>query len=75
MKEIRKPQKKKDRSTQSVQKWTGYYMEDMDCKLCLHYQGKKKGCELPECCCLEDKKEATAKGRIKRIRKIGKWDM
>jgi hypothetical protein len=23
-----------------------YYLEDLDCRLCLHYQGKKLGCKL-----------------------------
>ena len=45
-----------------------YYVEDMDCPLCLHYKGKKRGCSLDICCCLEEKREALANGRIKRKR-------
>jgi hypothetical protein len=45
-----------------------YYLEDTDCKYCLHYAGKKKGCKLEKCCCSDIKEDAQRNGRIKRER-------
>ena len=57
-------------NTQNQNKWHGYYLEDTACRWCLHYKGKsrfrKDGCELAECCCAEEKRDAIAAGRIKR---------
>jgi hypothetical protein len=47
-----------------------YHLEDMDCLLCLFYRGKK-GCSRAVCCCLDERADAIAHGRIKR--KKG-WD-
>ncbi|GHU97537.1 hypothetical protein FACS1894208_12900 [Clostridia bacterium] len=59
-------------------KWDGYYMEDMACIDCLYYRKKSKcrksGCELAECCCEDEKRDAIAKGRIKRKKGWRKWD-
>jgi hypothetical protein len=35
-----------------------YSMEDCRCEDCLHYEPKAGGCQIPECCCLEEKMEA-----------------
>jgi hypothetical protein len=43
-----------------------YYMEDMECKVCLHYAGKKLGCKLEKCCCEDEKRDALAHNRVKR---------
>ena len=43
-----------------------YYLEDTDCRWCLHYQNKKHGCKLDNCCCGDIRAEAVANGRIKR---------
>ena len=49
-----------------------YHMEDMSCDLCLFYRGKsryrKHGCERVACCCLAEKADALAHGRMKRKR-------
>ena len=49
-----------------------YFMEDMDCELCLHYQGKsrhrKHGCKRAACACEDEKMDALANGRVKRKR-------
>ena len=73
MKPSRKPQKRKDYSVRRVHKWHGYYMEDMDCKLCRHYAGKKNGCKLDTCCCESEKRNAIKSGRFKRTRGAGQW--
>jgi len=51
-----------------------YHAEDLECRWCLHYQGKKKGCKLDHCCCEAEKLDATATGRINRKRGSTKWD-
>jgi len=58
-----------------VNKWRGYYLEDTECRWCLHYQGKKRGCALSSCCCDDEKLDAIANGRIKRERGSMAWDM
>jgi len=45
-----------------------YYAEDTDCRGCLHYQGKKSGCKMKECCCEDIRVDALAHSRIKRDR-------
>ena len=54
-----------------------YFMEDMNCELCLHYQGKsrhrKHGCKRAVCVCEEEKYAAAANGLIKRKRGWNKW--
>ena len=52
-----------------------YFAEDTDCRWCLHYHGKKHGCEREECCCEDIRADAIANGRIKRKRGWNKhWD-
>lgn len=43
--------------TKSIQ--ISYTAEDLECKYCLHYGGKAKGCVLTVCCCLEEKQQAA----------------
>ena len=62
-------------NVRNVNKWRGYYMEDMECRHCRFFQGKKRGCKLETCCCDEEKLEAITKGRIKRERREKRWDM
>jgi hypothetical protein len=68
-KTVRKP------NVRNVNKWRGYYMEDMECRYCKFFQGKKRGCSRDKCCCEDEKLEAMAKGRIKRKRGSMTWDM
>ena len=42
-----------------------YHLEDMDCSMCLYWQGKKLGCSQKKCCCDDVRSEAVAHGRIK----------
>ncbi len=35
-----------------------YSMDDCSCNVCAHYSAKRGGCQLEECCCLEEKQEA-----------------
>jgi len=57
-----------------VKKWDGYYLEDTDCRMCLYFRGKKRGCALHSCCCEEYRLEAVESGRIKRGRGAMEWD-
>jgi len=47
-----------------------YYVEDCDCRFCLHntknVKTNKKGCTRSRCCCADVKRDARANGRIKR---------
>jgi hypothetical protein len=61
-------------NVRSVNKWNGYYMEDMECRHCKYYQGKR-GCKLESCCCEDEKLEAITKGKIKRERRLSRWDL
>ena len=51
-----------------IQKFHGYFIEDMCCTLCGYYV-KKKACSLDICCCATEKQDAIAHGRIKRERR------
>ena len=57
-----------------INKFKGYHLEDCECCWCSHFQGKKKGCRLPKCCCEGEKREAVANNRIKRKRGALEWD-
>ncbi len=61
--------KRKD-NVRNIHKWNGYYMEDMECRDCMYYKGKKRGCSLTSCCCGDEKLDAIAKGRVKRRRAL-----
>ena len=67
--------KPKRQNMRYVNRWRGYFLEDMDCIHCLYYKGKKRGCTLTACSCEDIKIEAMEKGRIKRKRGFNSWDM
>ena len=51
-------------------RWTGYSVEDCDCRYCLYYGGKRHGeirCLVDECVCKEELKIAAAKERRRQI--------
>ena len=48
---------------------------DSDCNNCKFYQGHKRGCKLDKCCFDDEKLNAIAKGKIKRVRRTSRWDM
>lgn len=62
-------------NVRNLNAFQGYYLEDADCKHCLYYRGKKRGCKLDSCCCEDEKLDAISKGRIKRKRGSVAWDM
>ena len=66
--------KRKD-YVRNLNKFEGYFMDDMECRWCKYFQGRKRGCKLDNCCCEDEKLEALAKGRIKRKRGSVSWDM
>jgi len=43
------------KETHIYNRFKGYTAADCDCRYCLHYGGKKKGCLIPVCCCLEER--------------------
>ena len=57
-----------------IDSFKGYYLDDCDCTICLHYQGKRRGCSLDNCCCEDEKRDAIANGRIKRKKGSTRWD-
>ena len=59
-----KPDKKNVRIYNKFQ----YHIEDADCKYCLYYKGKVRGCTLTACSCEDIRLDAIANGRIKRER-------
>ena len=48
--------------TRIYNKFTGYSTADYACEWCLHWRGKKRGCRLEECCCMEERLEAARRG-------------
>ena len=64
-----RPQKPKNRvnNTDRVQnRFQGCYIDDISCKFCVNYRGKKRGCTLSACAFEEEKMDAIKHGRIKR---------
>lgn len=56
------------KNTKIYNKFTGYTLEDCDCKYCVYYGGKKKGkiiCLTEKCCCKEEKAEAVRRAAEK----------
>lgn len=53
----------KTQDTRILSRFTGYSVADCDCRLCLFYKGKKRGCALAECCCAEERREAVLRER------------
>ena len=46
--------------------WTGYTVDDCDCRYCLYYGGRKNRkvkCLAPECVCKAELKEAVCRER------------
>jgi hypothetical protein len=66
--------KSKKNNVRRIEKWRGYYMEDMQCSSCRFCQGRKRGCKLANCCCDDEKLDAIKNGRIKRKRGAKSWD-
>ena len=64
----------KKENVKNLNKWHGYYMEDLSCTVCKYFQGKKQGCKLDTCCCEDEKRDAIANKRIKRRRGTMTWD-
>ena len=63
---------KQKNSTKVQNKFDGYYMEDMECKLCANFVDKL--CSRPKCDYIDEKRDAYANGRIKRNKRIPRWD-
>ena len=62
-----KPQKQKDYSSKRItSNGDGYYLDDIECRNCVNWRGKKRGCSLPDCDYDIDKQIAIKNGRIKR---------
>jgi len=69
-------QKSKGQKAKRIQqRWHGYYMEDLNCKYCIYWQGKKRGCALSGCTFEEEKRNAIKNGRLKRQQRLLLWDM
>lgn len=65
--------KNQDDNVRMVNKFRGYFMEDMQCIHCRFYQGKR-GCKHDKCCCEAEKLDAIINNRIKRKRGAMSWD-
>ena len=66
----------KTQFTRITSRWEGYYAEDVQCKFCLHYSGyKKRGCTLASCLYEGEKTDALEHGRVKRERRMTRWDL
>ena len=64
-----KPQKQKDYSTKRItSNGDEYYLDDIECRNCVNWRGKKRGCFLSDCDYNDDKLIAIQNGRIKRSR-------
>lgn len=57
-----------------------YHLEDMECKVCAFFGGKKNGCQFSnarkaadECCCENEKREAIENGKLKRKKGVMAW--
>lgn len=44
-------------------KFSGYTLEDCDCRYCLHYGGKQRGCLINACVCTKEIEEARRRER------------
>ena len=47
--------------TRMIDRFTGYTVADCDCKLCLYYGGKRRGCTVKKCCCEAERAEAVTR--------------
>ena len=66
-------ERKKD-NIRAVNRFRGYYVEDINCTLCLHYRNKKTGCGYAVCLYEDERRDAEAHGRIMRKRRFDTWD-
>jgi len=67
-----RPQKPKNRAnniSNAQDRFQGYYLDNISCKFCVNYRGKKRGCVLSACAFEEEKLDAIKNGRIKQ--KVG----
>ena len=64
----------KKQNERNVNKRKGYCAEDAECRWCLYYKGKKRGCALSSCCCEEEKSNAVKYNRVKRERGSTQWN-
>ena len=52
-----------------------YYLEDLDCVYCANFRKRGgNGCGRSKCEFQDLRDECTAKGRIKRAKRINKWE-
>jgi len=66
---------KKSSNVRNVNRFRGYYADDVSCPLCLHYRNKKIGFGLDVCLYEDERRDGVANGRVSR--KHGsdtKWD-
>lgn len=52
--------------TRIYHRFTGYTVEDCDCKYCLYYGGRWKGCTGESCCCLPERLQAMIREMKKK---------
>lgn len=54
-------------NTRIYHRFTGYTVADCDCKYCLHYGGKRKGCSYEAgCCCTEERAQALLREQAEK---------
>ncbi len=58
-----------------LNRFTGYSVADCECCWCRFYGGKKTGCTIDECCCLEERAQAAARENMKMNGGIGNEPM
>lgn len=56
----------KTENTRIYHRFTGYTVADCDCKYCLYYGGKCKGCTLDNCCCMEERAQALVREQAEK---------
>ncbi len=59
---------KKTPFTRIQNRFTGYSTEDCDCRWCRWYGGKRRGCTIVECCCLEERAQALERELSERLK-------
>jgi len=47
------------RNTHVYTNFIGYTLEACSCIYCLYYRGKREGCILDKCCCIEERLQAS----------------
>lgn len=63
-----RPQKPKNRAnniSKAQSRAKGYYLDDISCKFCVNYRGRKRGCVLSSCEFEDEKMDAIKHSRIK----------